>query len=96
MSAEMHLERFGESNDFSKKKKTKRVFGTSNFECFEGALGNILRTSWGRPESTSQGQLLNVRLVSPWASFQDVSRTSVRYVSATSDENVPEMVKYDR
>ena len=82
MSAEMLLERFGESNDFSKK-KTKRVFGTSNFECFEGALGNILRTSWGRPESTSQGQLLNVRLGSPWASFRDVSRTSVRYVSAT-------------
>ena len=28
----------------------------------EGLLGDVLRTSWGRPESTFQGRPLNIRL----------------------------------
>ena len=39
---------FGQSNKFY----------TSKCGCFEGPLGNVLRTSWGRPESTSLGRSL--------------------------------------
>ena len=46
----------------SSERKVKINFG---FECFEGPLGDVLRTSWGRPESTSQGRPLNVRLGRP-------------------------------
>ena len=38
---------------------------TYNFEYSQGPLGDVLRTSWGRPESTSQGRPLNVRLRRP-------------------------------
>ena len=31
----------------------------------QGPLGDVLRTSWGRPESTSQERPLNVRLRRP-------------------------------
>ena len=30
--------------------------------CFQDRLGEVLRTSWGRPETTSQGSPLDVRL----------------------------------
>ena len=33
--------------------------------CFEGPLGDVLRTSWGRPESTSQGRPVDVGLGRP-------------------------------
>ena len=33
--------------------------------CFQGHLGDVLRTTWGRPESTSQGRPLDVRLGRP-------------------------------
>ena len=49
----------------SSKRKVKRNFGTSKCGCFEGPLGNLLRTSWERPESTSQGRSLKVRLGRP-------------------------------
>ena len=49
-------------NRISSERKVKKNFGTSKFECFEGPLGDVLRTSWGRPETTSQGRPLNVRL----------------------------------
>ena len=49
----------------SSKIKVKRNFGKSNWwlhivpkTCFEGPVGDILRTSWRRPESTSQGTSL--------------------------------------
>ena len=35
------------------------------FEYSDGPLGDVLRTSWGRPESASQGRTLNVRLRRP-------------------------------
>ena len=50
-------------NRISSERKVKRKhFGTSKFEYSKGALEDVLRTSWGRPESTSQGRSLNVRL----------------------------------
>ena len=52
-------------NRKSSERKVKRNAGTSKCECFEGLLGDFLRTSWGRSESTSQGRLLNVRLKRP-------------------------------
>ena len=48
----------------SERKVTKNA-GTSKFEYSEDPLGDVLRTSWGRPESTSQGRPLNVRLRRP-------------------------------
>ena len=45
---------------------------------FEGPLGEVLRTSWGRPESASQGRPLNVTLGVHWTSFQGLSITSDR------------------
>ena len=33
--------------------------------CFEDPLGDVLKTSWGRPKSTSQERPLNVRLRRP-------------------------------
>ena len=60
----MLLDRFGQSNKFQKKKKKKfrdiqqmtphrpyDVFSRS----FRGRPENVLRTSWGHPESTSLG-----------------------------------------
>ena len=61
-------------NQISSERKVKRNFGTSKFEYSEGPLGDVLRTSWGRPESTCQGRPLNVRLGSP----QDVRWRSPR------------------
>ena len=52
-------------NRISSERKVKRNVGTFKCECFEGLLGELLRTSWGRPESTSQGRLLNARLGCP-------------------------------
>ena len=52
-------------NRISSERKVKRNFGTSKCECFEGLLGDVLRTSWGRLESISQGRPLNVRLGRP-------------------------------
>ena len=37
----------------------------SKFEYSQGPLGDVMRTSWDRPESTSQGRPLNVRLRCP-------------------------------
>ena len=48
----------------SDRKVTKNA-GTSKFEYSEDPLGDVLRRSWGRPESTSQGRPLNVRLGRP-------------------------------
>ena len=45
----------------SSERKVKRNVGTSKFEYFEIPLGDLLRMSWGRLESTSQGRPLNVR-----------------------------------
>ena len=52
-------------NRISSERKLKRNFGRSNCELFEGLVGHVLRTSWGRPKSTSQGLSLNVRLERP-------------------------------
>ena len=59
----MLLHRFGKSNLFWK--KVKRNFETSNFECFEGSLGDVLRTTRGPSKSTSQGLPLNIILGRP-------------------------------
>ena len=72
----MLLDRFG------LKEKLKKDFGKSKFELSEGPLGDVLRTSKGRPESTSKGRPLKFR-----TSFQDVPRVS--------DQDVSGMVKQD-
>ena len=59
----MLLDRFAESNNFCK--KSYKNIGTSKFEYSEGPLGEVLRTSWRYPKSTSQGRPLNVRLGRP-------------------------------
>ena len=59
----MLLDKVCQSNQFSFSFK---------FEYFEGPLGNVLRTSWRRPESTSEGHPLNVRFGVTWTSFQGV------------------------
>ena len=43
----------------------KKTVGTSKFEYTEDPLRNVLRTSWGHLESTSQGCPWNVRLGHP-------------------------------
>ena len=48
----------------SERKVTKNA-GTSKFEYSEDPLGDVLRTSWGCPESISQGRPLNVRFGRP-------------------------------
>ena len=52
-------------NRISSERKVRKNVGTSKFEYSEGPLGDVLRTSWGRPESTSQGRPLNVGLGRP-------------------------------
>ena len=59
-------------NRISSERKVKRNLGTSNRwphivpnRRFEGPLGDVLRTSWGRPESTFQGRPLEARLRCP-------------------------------
>ena len=59
----MLLDRFGQSNKFWK--KTYKKCWNIQVEYSEDPLGNVLRTSWGRPESTSQERPLNVRLGRP-------------------------------
>ena len=56
-------------NRISSERKVKRTLGTSNRwphifpqMCFQGCLGDILRTSWGHPESVPPGRILDVRL----------------------------------
>ena len=49
-------------NQISSEREVKKNVGTSKFEYSEDSLGDVLRTSWGRPESTSKGRPLNVRL----------------------------------
>ena len=59
-----------------KKLRVKRNLGTSNRwphtvpnTCFEVPLDEVLRTSWRRPESTSKGSPLGVRLGRPFKTF---------------------------
>ena len=59
----MSLDGFGQSK--SSKRKVRKNVGASKFEYCEGSLGDVLRTSWGRPESTSQGRPLNAGLDVP-------------------------------
>ena len=54
------------------KRKVKKEIATSSWwpqiapdPSFEGPLGDVLRTSWERPESVSQGRPLKVRLRRP-------------------------------
>ena len=49
-------------NQISSEREVKKNVGTSKFEYSEDSLGDVLRMSWGRPESTSKGRPLNVRL----------------------------------
>ena len=49
-------------NRISFERKVRKNVGTFKFEYAEGPLGEVLRTSWGRPESASQGRPLNVGL----------------------------------
>ena len=51
-------------NRISSERKVKKN-SKSKFEYSQGPLGDVLRTSWGRPESTSQVRPLNVRLRRP-------------------------------
>ena len=85
-------------NRISSEKKVKKKIQTSNFKFSQGPPENVLRTSWGRPESTSQGRPLNVRLrrsldvisVRP----QDV-RLGHPHDVGSSDWDVPGTVKQD-
>ena len=59
-------------NGVSSERKVKINFGTSRWwpqivpkTCFKDPLGDVLRASWGRPESTYKGHSLNVRLRRP-------------------------------
>ena len=52
-------------NRISSERKVRKNFGTSKFEYSEGPLRDVLRTSWGHPELTSQGRPLNVGLGRP-------------------------------
>ena len=52
-------------NRTSSERKVKKNMKTSKFEYAQGPLGDVLGTSSGRPESTSQGRSLNVRLRYP-------------------------------
>ena len=81
----MLLDRFGQSK--------KEVFGTSNFECFEGPLENVLKTSWRRPELTCQGRPLNVRLGCPLYMILGRPQNVRSQSPGTSDWDVSEMVK---
>ena len=70
MSIELLLDR--SVNRISSERKVKRSLGTSNRwshiypkTCFQGRLGNVLKTPWGCPETTSRGRLLDVRLGRP-------------------------------
>ena len=47
-------------NRISSERKVTKNAGTSKFEYSEDPLGDALRTSWGRPESASQGRSLEV------------------------------------
>ena len=49
----------------SSERKVAKIAGTSKFEYSEDLLGDVLRTSWGHPESTYEGRPLNVRLRRP-------------------------------
>ena len=49
-------------NRISSERNVKQNFGTSKFARSEGSLGDVLRTSWGLPESTFQWRPLNERL----------------------------------
>ena len=70
LSIELLLYGFGQSNKFRKKNKKKfrdiqQITNIVPKTCFEGPLGDVLRTSWGRPESTSQGRPVDVRFGRP-------------------------------
>ena len=56
-------------NRISSERKFRKNAGTSKLEYSGDPLGDVLRTSWGHPESTSQERPLNVRLARP----QDVT-----------------------
>ena len=49
------------ANQISSARKFKRNVGTSKFECFEGPLGDLGRTSLARPALTHQRLPLNAR-----------------------------------
>ena len=49
----------------SSERNVKKKFETSQFERFEGPVGDVLRTSWRRPESISQGRPLKATLGRP-------------------------------
>ena len=52
-------------NRISSERTVTKNAGTSKFEFSDDPLGDVLRTSWGRPKSNSQGRPLNVRLGRP-------------------------------
>ena len=52
-------------NRVSSERKVIKNAGTSKFEYSEDPLGDVLRTFYGRPESTTQRCPLNVRLGRP-------------------------------
>ena len=60
----VHLECWNAFRDLVNRisSETNVIVGTSKFEYSEGPPGDVLRTSWGRPESTCQERPLNVRL----------------------------------
>ena len=47
-------------NRISSKRKVKRNFDTSKCGCLQGPLGNVLKTSWKRPETLRLGRPLDV------------------------------------
>ena len=71
LSSELLLDRFGQFNKFRKKSKKKfrdiqEMTHIVPKTCFECTPGDVLRTSKERPELTSQGPPLSVRLQHPF------------------------------
>ena len=60
----MHLECWNAFRDLVNRisSETNVIVGISKIEYSEGPPGDVLRTSWGRPESNYQGRPLNVGL----------------------------------
>ena len=70
-------------NRISSERKVRKNVGTSKFEYSEGPLGDVLKTSWGRPESISQGRLdvsIDVSYgPTPYLDYYDTNKIRVKF-----------------
>ena len=56
--------------------------------CFESPLEDVLRTSWGCPESTSKGRLVDVRLGRPLDVISRRRTSSGRQIGASAGRQI--------